>query len=100
MANRAGYGLSRRLRNWLDVGSIMRLKSVSESAAQMTQYRCNFLTAENRIGSHRQIEAGSDAEAIVKSRAHCAEQRHIWQGFELWRGRHCVYADPKANAKR
>jgi len=65
---------------------------------QMTRYKCYFVTAENRIGSFRDIEARNDAEAIIKARAYCIEAT-IWQGFELWRGRHCVYTDPKANAK-
>lgn len=58
----------------------------------MKQYRCYFLTADDRIGSHRDFEAWNDAEAITKGRAYYTEQR-LWDGFELWRDRRCVYAD-------
>jgi hypothetical protein len=61
----------------------------------MAQYRCYFLTAKNHIVGQRDIEARDDAEAIIKSRAYCAQETNS-QGFEVWRGRHCVYTDPKA----
>lgn len=58
----------------------------------MKQYRCYFLTADDRMGSHRDFEALNDAEAITRARAYYTEQR-FWHGFELWCGRHRVYAD-------
>lgn len=50
------------------------------------------MTANDRIGSHRDFEARNDAEAIIKGRAYCTEQR-LWDGFELWRDRQRIYAD-------
>jgi hypothetical protein len=67
-------------------------------ASPAMRYRCYFVTAENKIGSHRELDARNDAEAIIRARAYCAEAR-AWKGFELWRGRHCVYADFKVTAK-
>lgn len=61
-------------------------------SSPMNQYRCYFLTADNRTGSHRDFEARNDAEAIIRARAFYTEQR-FWHGFELWCGPRRVYAD-------
>jgi hypothetical protein len=38
---------------------------ITARPTQMTHYRCYFLTAENRIGSFRDLESRDDAEAIM-----------------------------------
>lgn len=61
-------------------------------SSPMKQYRCYFLTADDRTGSHRDFEARNNAEAIIRARAFYTEQR-FWYGFELWCGPHRVYVD-------
>lgn len=57
----------------------------------MSEYRCYFLTADDRTGSHRDFAAQNDADAITRARAFYTEQR-FWHGFELWSGPRRVYA--------
>ena len=61
-------------------------------SSPMKQYRCYFLTADDRTGRHRDFEALDDAEAIIRARAFYTEQR-FWHGLELWCGPHRIYAD-------
>jgi hypothetical protein len=65
----------------------------------MKRYRCYFLTADGRVGSYREIETRNDHSAIALAHAYFRQER-IWQGFEVWRGRHRVYATLQAVVAR